>query len=56
MLLKVECVMVGVIQVIERHLMLKFKIGPNRSALFPDIPLLYDPICSHVELFSPCLA
>ena len=37
---------------VECHLMLKFPVGPNRNASFPDTPLLSDHIWSHVELFN----
>ena len=42
---------------IECHLMLKFPVGPNRNASFPDTPFLYDHIhiWSCMVLFSPCL-
>ena len=36
--------------------MLKFTVGPNTNASFPDTPFLYDHMRSYVEFFSPCLS
>ena len=33
---EVGCAVIGVIEVNERHLILKFQVGPNRNALFQD--------------------
>ena len=54
LLSKLGCTAVGIIEVNESHLLLKFQVGPNIN--FPDTPFLTDHVWSHVELFSPCLA
>ena len=38
--------------VVERHLMLKSLVGPNRNASHADTPFLSDNVWSHVELFN----
>ena len=40
------CVVIGVIEVNERHIMLKFQVGPNRNALIPDHSGFYDVYAS----------